>query len=44
LDVGVFEIKGKDDAPPAALAYLTSNIVNKDRFSKYERCVSSLAT
>ena len=44
LDVGVFEIKGKDDAPPAALAYLTSNIVNKDRVSKFERCVSSLAT
>ena len=44
LDVGVFEIKGKSDTPPAMLAYLTSNIVNKDRFSKYERCISFLET
>ena len=44
LDVGVFEIKGKEDVPPAMVAFLTSNIVNKDRFSKYERCISSLET
>ena len=44
LDVGVFEIKGKSDGPPAMLAFLTSNIVSKDRFSKYERCISFLQT
>ncbi|MEJ2134133.1 MAG: VTC domain-containing protein [Desulfofustis sp.] len=44
LNVGVFEIKGKNDQPPSMLAYLTSNIVTKDRFSKYERCLSSLET
>jgi len=42
LDVGVFEIKSKNNEPPARLAFLTSNIVSKDRFSKYERCISSL--
>lgn len=44
LNVGVFEIKGKNDMPPAMVAFLTSNIVSKDRFSKYERCISSLET
>ena len=44
LDVGVFEIKGKNHEPPSMLAYLTSNIVTKDRFSKYERCISLLET
>ena len=42
LDVGVFEIKGRQEMPPAMLTYLTSNIVSKDRFSKYERCISFL--
>ena len=44
LDVGVFEIKGRKDAPPAMVAFLTSNIVSKDHFSKYERCISFLET
>lgn len=44
LDVGVFEIKGRNDVPPAMVAFLTSNIVSKDRFSKYERCISFLET
>lgn len=44
LDVGVFEIKGRRDVPPAMVAFLTSNIVSKDRFSKYERCISFLET
>ena len=44
LSVGVFEIKGKHDIPPAMVAFLTSNVVSKDRFSKYERCISSLET
>lgn len=42
LGTGVFEIKSKNNDPPAALAFLTSNVVSKARFSKYERCVSSL--
>jgi hypothetical protein len=42
LQVGVFEIKGRQDVPPALVALLTSNTVGKDRFSKYERCVSFL--
>ena len=44
LELGVFEVKGKTDMPPAMVAFLTSNIVTKDRFSKYERCISSLET
>ncbi|MBT8362703.1 MAG: VTC domain-containing protein [Deltaproteobacteria bacterium] len=42
LDVGVFEVKSKSNSPPHSLVYLTTNIVKKANFSKYEQCVSSL--
>lgn len=40
MDVGVFEVKSKSNCPPQSLAYLTTNLVNKANFSKYEQCVS----
>jgi hypothetical protein len=42
LDVGVFEVKSKSNCPPSSLAYLTTNLVKKANFSKYEQCVCSL--
>lgn len=42
LDVGVFEVKSKSNCPPQSLAYLTTNLVKKANFSKYEQCVSSV--
>ncbi|MCP3891397.1 MAG: VTC domain-containing protein [Desulfobulbaceae bacterium] len=42
LETGVFEVKSDSNSPPSSLAYLTSNLVSKANFSKYEQCVTSL--
>lgn len=42
LPTAVFEVKSGSDTPPQALHFLTTTLVRKANFSKYESCVSHL--